>query len=182
MAFGGCTGRQPAHLRLYKQERGRGLTRAARSCNESRKSTQTRFPSKIEAPWRGFQTWRGALGEGSPQVCPLPSICWERPRDQNKKGPSSRFREPARGSCKGRVLPHSRSGGSWLTRACTKSRPVLQASRISETTDSVHMVPLGFTSKHGASPGTARLTLASVTPCKMYFPGQGSVKKRLPQA
>lgn len=37
--------------------------------------------------------------------------------------------------------------------------------------DSVHMVALGFTSKHGASPGTARLTLASVTnaPCCRFL-------------
>lgn len=68
MVLGGWTGRQPAHLQLYKQGRLWGLTRAARSCNESRKSTQTRFPSKIEATWQGFQRWRG-VGVGCPHRC-----------------------------------------------------------------------------------------------------------------
>lgn len=90
MAMGGWTGCQPAHLQLYKEEQCWGLTPAARSGKESWKSTQTRFPSQIEAPWQGFQMWKGV------EVGSLQSAGSARVIEIKKDF------IPAPGSCKGR--------------------------------------------------------------------------------
>lgn len=139
MAIGGWTGCQPAHLQLYKEERCWGLTRAARSGKESWKSTQTRFPSQIEAPWQGFQMWKGV------EVGSLQSAGSTRVIEIKKDF------TPAPGSCKGRD-PHARvsRGSSW-----TKGRPVLHQPGLVQHIVLVHEAVLGFTSQQSASPGRA---------------------------